>query len=349
MAFPSAANHGNLPNGNFSAVIYSKKVQKAFRKSSVVEDITNTDYFGEISSFGDSVRIIKEPEIAISSYKRGTQVVTQDIEDADFTLIIDQANYFAFKIDDIEAAHSHVNFMDLATDRAAYRLRDKFDGEVLGHLAGYEKNASGVWVARTAPAGTKADPAAGNDELLAANKLTTGAFLTGGTAANSIPTAVSGSGVVSPLAILNRMARLMDQRNIDSEGRWFVADPVFFEILMDENSKLINNDFAAGQDAGGILRNGRVVSGLIRGFRVYKSNNLPTLGTGPGTAGGGSTTNFGIVVAGHDSAVATAQQINKSESYRDPDSFADIVRGMQLYGRKILRPEALVTAAYNVA
>jgi hypothetical protein len=112
---------------------------------------------------------------------------------------------------------------------------------------------------------------------------------------------------------------------------------------------LINNDFAAGQDAGGILRNGRVVSGLIRGFRVYKSNNLPTLGTGPGTAGSGSTTNFGIVVAGHDSAVATAQQINKSESYRDPDSFADIVRGMQLYGRKILRPEALVTAAYNVA
>jgi hypothetical protein len=350
MAFPSAANHGNLPNGAFSPVIYSKKVQKAFRKSSVVEDITNTDYFGEIANFGDSVRIIKEPEIAIASYKRGTQIVPQDIDDADFSLIVDQASYFAFKIDDIEAAHSHVNFMDLATDRAAYRLRDKFDGEVLGHLAGFEKNASGVWVARTAPAGTKADPAAGADELLAAHKFTRSAFLSGGTATNSIPTAVTGSGVVSPLAIMNRMSRILDQKNVDTEGRWFVADPVFFELLMDENSKLINNDFAAGQDAGGILRNGRAVSGLIRGFRVYKSNNLPFLGTGPGTtAADGSASNYGLIVAGHDSAVATAQQINKTETYRDPDSFADIVRGMQLYGRKILRSEALVTAAYNVA
>ena len=350
MAFPSAQGHGNLPQGNFSPVIYSKKVQKAFRKSSVVEDVTNTDYFGEIANFGDSVRIIKEPEIAIASYKRGTQIVPQDIDDADFTLIVDQANYFAFKIDDIEAAHSHVNFMDLATDRAAYRLRDKFDGEVLGHLAGYEKNPSGVWVARSAPAGTKADPAAGSDELLAAQKFTRSAFLTGGTGTDSIPTAVTGSSVVSPLAIMNRMSRVLDQKNVDTEGRWFVADPVFFELLMDENSKLINNDFAAGQDAGGVLRNGRAVSGLIRGFRVYKSNNLPFLGTGPGTtAAAGSASNYGLIVAGHDSAVATAQQINKTETYRDPDSFADIVRGMQLYGRKILRSEALVTAAYNVA
>ncbi len=59
--------------------------------------------------------------------------------------------------------------------------------------------------------------------------------------------------------------------------------------------------------------------------------------------------NYGVIVAGHDSAVATAEQINKTETYRDPDSFADIVRGMHLYGRKILRPEALVTAKYNLA
>jgi hypothetical protein len=56
-----------------------------------------------------------------------------------------------------------------------------------------------------------------------------------------------------------------------------------------------------------------------------------------------------VIVGGQDSAVATAQQITKTESYRDPDSFADIVRGMHLYGRKILRPEALVTAKYNAA
>ena len=54
-----------------------------------------------------------------------------------------------------------------------------------------------------------------------------------------------------------------------------------------------------------------------------------------------------MIVAGHGSAVATAEQLSKTETYRDPDSFADIVRGMHLYGRKILRPEAIVTAKYN--
>lgn len=43
MAFPTASGYGNLPNGNFSSVIYSKKVQIAFRKSAVCEAITNSD------------------------------------------------------------------------------------------------------------------------------------------------------------------------------------------------------------------------------------------------------------------------------------------------------------------
>jgi hypothetical protein len=47
--------------------------------------------------------------------------------------------------------------------------------------------------------------------------------------------------------------------------------------------------------------------------------------------------------------VATAETITKTETYRDPDSFADIVRGMHVYGRKLLRPEAIVRAKYNVA
>ena len=63
MAFSAESGWGNLPNGNFSSVIYSKKVQLAFRKATVVGDITNSDYFGEISSQGDTVRIIKEPKI----------------------------------------------------------------------------------------------------------------------------------------------------------------------------------------------------------------------------------------------------------------------------------------------
>jgi hypothetical protein len=350
MAFPVANGYGNLPNGAFSPIIYSKKVQKAFRNTSVVEDITNTDYSGEIANFGDSVKIIKEPEITINSYARGTTLATQALTDADFTMVVDQANYFQFAIDDIEEAHSHVNFMDLATDRAGFRLRDEFDREVLGYLAGWEWTGS-VWQRRSAVSGTKQTAAAGVDELLAANKLDItdfgGSDLAVASEETSIPLAAGGGagGITSPLQVLNRIARKMDQSNVDTEGRWIVVDPVFAEILMDENSKLINRDFGGGEE----LRNGRM-PGTIRGFRVYKSNNLPYLGTGTDTTlSTGSETNFGIVVAGHDSAVATAEQIAKTESFRSPDTFADIVRGMQLYGRKILRSEALFTAAVNLA
>jgi hypothetical protein len=354
MAFPVASGYTNLPNGNFSPVIYSKQVQLAFRKASTIEDITNSDYFGEIAQMGDSVKIIKEPEVSVQAYNRGTQIAAQDLQDDDFSLVVDQANYYAFKIDDIEAAHSHVNFMTMASDRAAYRLRDQYDQDVLGYLSGFSQAAkhASASVARTTAPGTKADATAGADELLVINKLkksdfgnitTTGDF--------SIPLAprfpgaqTLSSTTVSPLMVIARMGRLLDQKFVDTQGRWIVVDPTFVEMLKDEDSRLLNSDFG-----GSGLMNGLILNNL-HGFRVYVSNNLPKIGTGPGTAGtANQNANFGVMVAGHDSAVATAQQITKTESYRDHDSFADIVRGMHLYGRKILRPEAIVTAKYNVA
>jgi hypothetical protein len=140
------------------------------------------------------------------------------------------------------------------------------------------------------------------------------------------------------------MGRLLDQQNVDSRGRWLVLDAVFMELLKDEDSRVLNAD-----QGGSGLQNGLVLNNL-HGFRIYQSNNLPSVGTGSGTSGSSNqNTNYGVIVAGHDSAVASAEQINKVESYRDPDSFSDIVRGMHLYGRKILRPEAIVTAKYNAA
>ena len=357
MAFATTGGHGNLPNGNFSSIIYSKKVQLAFRKSTVCGDITNSDYFGEIANQGDTVKIIKEPEVSVSAYTRGAQITAQDLDDADFSLTVDKANYFAFKMDDIEEAHSHVNFMDLATNRAAYRLADQYDQEVLGYLAGYKQsslNASADAV-NDQTNGTLAVSTAGTDELLTNMKLIKGSFgniTTSSAGDHSIPVAARLPGATalptayaSPAMVVARMGRLLDQQQVDTQGRWLVVDPVFMEILRDEDSRLFNADFG---ESGG-LRNGLVLNNF-HGFRVYTSSNLPSVGTGSGTTGtANQDANYGAIVAGHDSAVATAEQINKTESYRDPDSFADIVRGMHLYGRKILRPEGIVTAKYNAA
>jgi len=350
MAFGKAGGYTNLNAGVFSSVIYSKQAQLAFRKSSIVNAITNSDYFGEIANQGDTVRIIKEPEITVNAYLRGTTVSAQDLVDTDFSLVIDKANYFAFKMDDIEEQQSHVDFMAMSSNRAAYRLADGMDTEVLRYLAGYTA-ASAV---NTTVSGSVANTDAGTDELLADNKLDITSFgniTTTATAGDSIPVAprfggatAASTSTATPLQIIARMGRLLDQQNVDSRGRWLVLDPVFIEMLKDEDSRVLNADFG-----GSGLQNGLILNNL-HGFRIYASNNLPSVGTGAGTSGAtAQSTNYGVIVGGHDSAVATAEQINKVETYRDPDSFADIVRGMHLYGRKILRPEALVNARYNAA
>lgn len=351
MAFTAAAGWNNLPNGVFSPVIYSKKVQKSFRKKSVIQAITNNDYFGEIANFGDSVKIIKEPEITVVPYARGTQITPQDLEDSDFTLTIDRANYFAFKVDDIEVQQAHVNWETLASDRAAYKMAQAMDKDVLGYLAGYEQvYPSTTWTARTAAVGTNAQVTAGVDELLTEHLLIKSSFSSSGTGTNSIPVGVGGTYDATPLAVLNRMKRLMDEQSVDEDSRWVVVDPVFIELLNDEDSKLINNDYARDGNAGGMLRNGKVTEGKIRGFDVYSSQNLPTFGTGPATIStSGSSSNYGVIVAGHTAAVATAEQLTRTEKQRLINTFGDQVRGMHLYGRKILRPEALIRAKWNVS
>ena len=341
-------------DGNFSPIIYSKQAQIALRRAAVTNAITNNSYFGEIANQGDTVRIQKEPDVTVNALQRHTGISVEKLDDSDFSLTIDKANYFAFKMDDIEEQFANVDFTSLAADRAAYKMADAMDADVLSYLSGH--TAAGAHI--TATSGDAQHPTSGNltGELLTANHLDATDFgnLTiagSATAGDAVPlaprlpgaTALSAT-TVSPLTVLARMARKMDTANVDARGRWVVLDPVFVEMLKDEDSRMLNGDYG-----GAGLQNGLVLNN-IHGFRVYVSNALPAKGTGAGTSGvTAQSANYGVVVAGQDDAVASAEQINKVENYRDPDSFADIVRGMHLYGRKILRPEALITARYNAA
>lgn len=345
--FQSAVGYNQLQGGSWSPTIYSKKVQKQFRKTAVAKDITNTDYFGEIANFGDSVVIIKEPEITVTPYARGTQLNSQDLDDESFTLIIDRANSFQFDVDDIESKMSHVNWQEMASNRAAYKLADTFDRDLLGYASGYEYTAStATWAARTTAVGTKSESSADSDELLAIHKLTRATFVSGGSSSDSVAVGVSGTYDVTPLQIFNRVNTLFDLQNVDKDGRYAVVDPVFLEILMDENSKFMNHDYQTSE----ALSNGKVMSSKVRGFELYSSNNLPAIGTGPGTLdNNGSSSHYGVILFGQRAAVASAEQINKTEKFRSTDTFADVVRGLHLYGRKILRPQALARCWYNKA
>lgn len=342
--------------GNFSPIMYSKQAQIALRKASVVSAITNNSYFGEIANQGDVVRIQKEPDVTVNALERHTNISVQKLADSDFQLTIDKANYFAFKMDDIEEQFSHVDFVSLAADRAAYKMADSIDADILMYMTGTNP-ANGQYA--TTVSGTAQHPTSSelNGEFLKVNQLDMSDFsnittsASSSTTGDSVPVtprlpgaAARPNNVASPLQVIARMARQLDTQTVDSRGRYLVVDPIFVEMLKDEDSRLLNADFG-----GSGLMNGQVAAN-IHGFRVHVSNNLPSDGTGPGTSGvTAQDDNFGIILAGQEEAVATAEQINKVENYRDPDSFADIVRGMHLYGRKILRPQALVTCRYNAA
>jgi len=300
-------------NSYFLPAVYSKKVLNFFRKSSVAEAITNTDYAGEITAYGDTVRIIKEPVITVYQYERGQDVTQTKLTDQEVNLVVDTANAFKFIVDDIETSMSHVNFKEVASSSAAYALRDAFDEGVIATMF------AGV-------------PAASPNHILGsdnATDLAAGTF--DGTGNLDIGYA---SGEHDPIDVLSHMARLLDEQNIPEEGRWFLANPEFYEQLVQSSSKLLSVDFNAGQ---GSIRNGLVSSGKLRGFDMYKTNNIA------------ATTNAaGKCIAGHISSTCTAQTIVNTEVIRDPSSFGDIVRGLHVYGAKVLRGEALVSAFYGI-
>jgi len=294
-------------NGFFIPEVYSKKVQIALRKAAVAEAICNTDYMGEISSFGDTVNIIKEPQISVNDYTRGLAVTSTNLTDQELVLTIDQAKSFAFKLDDLEKRFSHVNFQAIASDNAAYKLRDAMDSNIM-------------------------------------TAISAGAGVTTGMGTTSVPIDIGfGSGEVDPLNQMALAAKELDENNVPEEGRWFVAAPEWYNVLSNTASKLLTVDFNAGQ---GSIRNGLVASGLLRGFQMYKSNNLPTNDlTGASPAG---TATQPEALFGHISAVSAASAMNKVETVRDTATFSDIVRGLMVWGRKVLRDDSVGKIIYVI-
>ena len=325
MAFDTAAGYANLPSGNFAPSIFSQKVLKFFRRASVAEDITNTDYTGEIENFGDTVNIIKEPTLTVSAYTRGSVVNPQDLADDQVTMTVDQANAFAFKIDDIEERHSHVNFEALATSSGAFALKRKFDANILQAMS----DGAGI--------------AGADDASLSGGLTTTNTAL--GTASAPINVETDDAGI----NLMLLMARVLDDQSVPEENRWFVAPPIFYEKMFQAGNKMAEVQVTG--DASSNLRNGLATPGTLAGFRCYKSTALnSTAGTDQVTLSGVATdASENVILAGHISSTSTASHIAKTEVVRSTESFSDVVRGLHVFGRKVLRPESIVRGVIDFA
>lgn len=339
-------NGVDAANSAWIPTIYSKKVLKIFRTASVVESITNNDFYGEISNYGDSVIIIKEPKMNIVDYARGEKLTSQAIDSDSMNLVLDQAKAFQFQVEDIEKKLSHIEWQGLAVSAASYDLKNDYDKAILGYMAdnvppaniiasaaGETAIASGV---TTGAAAFKKLAATGANVLRLQTKPTDADFEAGK--------------AMDPLDLLNKFNLKLDIAEVPEEGRWVVVDPGFLELAMRMDSNLMNRDTNSDMAS---IKNGLVSVSPIRGLKMYKTNNAPKLvaaaGTGvsvarPQTDGKLNDTGR-IILAGHMSAVATATAIVKTETFRSHEGFADVVRGLHVYGRGVVRSESLVAAA----
>ena len=306
-----ATGYQNLPSGNWVPAVYSQKVQKFFRRASVVEDITNTDYAGEIENFGDTVNIVKEPSITVSDYARGQTVNTQTLADDKLQLTVDQGSYFAFKVDDIEERQSHVNWEALATSSGAYSLKRNYDYNVLKYIYDNASTSAGN-------TGTDASP------------------IDGDAAADTLADVISAAKTV------------LDGNDVPEENRWFVAPPAFYKQLRKAGAKIMDQSVMADGGASS-MRNGMVTDRPLFGFRLYSTNAIAvSSGAASSKTFGSAGSNEYAFLYGHQGAVATANHIAKTELIRDPDSFSDIVRGLHVFGRKILRSDAVYSGVITI-
>jgi hypothetical protein len=310
MAFPTQAGQPTY-SGVFIPEIWSSKLVEKYYDQTVLAQISNTDYEGEIKNQGDRVKIRTKPTITIRDYKSDGALTLERPEGSSLELYIGIGKYFNTILDDVIDVQSDLNALSIWSDDAAQQLKITVDTDVLnGILGGMNASNKGVTAGRIT------------------SSLNLGATTTPLTIVSRSPTV----GQVEVLDLILRLAQALDEQNIPEEGRWIIL-PVW-AISMLKFSDL-RQAYLTGDNTSP-LRNGRV--GTIDRFTVYSSNLLPT-----GVAGGLAAGEF-AVYAGHAHGLTFASQINKMETLKSEMTFGTILRGLQVYGYQIVDGTALAQA-----
>lgn len=266
---------------NFIPEVWSASILEALRAKLVFPSLCNRDYEGDIREAGDTVHITGYDDVTVKKYTRGTNITVDAVTDANKgTLTIDQSDYFAFKVNDLDKVQAKADLTGNFTNSAAYNM-----------ALNVEKYISGLMdKAATAPAKT-----------------------------------ISATTPSDAYLAVVEARKQLDKQNVPTEGRWIVVSPDFYALLLQDSR------FIEGTEAGhNTLLNG--VVGSVSGFTVVESNNVPTVSGKPSKQS---------IIAGTNAATTFAQQVNKVEAMRMQDDFADMVRGLDLYGGLVVRPECL--------
>jgi len=300
---------------NFKPSIWSKVILAAEKKALVFggPGIVNNDYEGEISGPGNTVHITQFGDPIISAYAPNETITYQELDDAGMELLIDQRYYFGFTIDDVDKRQAAGDMQAYLEDRAAYKLADTADQ----FIAGLYVNTAYPNILETT---SNAVVATGNgsSSVTTNNCITVNTY--GGSTTNPADFYLK---VVLPLKVK------LDEAYVPQQGRYLVIPPWAMALLEQTQAFVV----VATPQQMEIFQNGLV--GRVAGFDVYVTNNAIQCDT---------TNNGWVVQAGHPMAITFAEQIVQTEALRLQTTFADAVRGLHVYGAKVVRPDHIAVA-----
>ena len=288
-------------SGNFIPEIWSGKLIENFYDATVLAAISNTDYEGEIRQHGDTVNIRTTPEITIKTYVKGQTLSVENPDKPKLQLVIDKGEYFACVEDDVDKVQSDIALMDTWSKDASERMKIKIDQRVLTDIL---PDISAL------NKGANAGRISGNINLG-----TTGT-----------PAALTKDGASSTIAVLDYIVDLgtvLDEANAPEGDRFLIIPAKMAGMIKKSDLR----DASLSGDGTSILRNGRI--GMIDRFTIYMSHNLSV------TSGKYS------IIAGHKMGMTFASQMTNMETIRSESTFGNIIRGLQVYGYKVVKPEAL--------
>lgn len=312
-------------SGTFIPTIWSAKLNAKFYAASTFASICNKNWEGDIANLGDKVVINNIPSLTITDYVVGGNLSYQTPTPNTIEMQVDRAKAFAFQVSDVLDYQAKPELMSMFSDDASQQMRVVMDSTCI-----YRTFSNGAAANQGNNAGVKS-----------------GLFVLGtGTA----PVALTAANVLQKVL---ELASVLDEQNVPDSGRWLLIDPLTRTLLLQSN---IAQAYLTG-DATSPVRNGLI--GRIDRFDIYVSNNLPyaVSNTTNWVSGDGSeaTTSSGgspavrrrAIIAGHTTAIAFASQMAKTETLRNPTDFGDLVRGLNIFGHKVVKPEALALAVVN--
>ena len=264
---------------NFIPTVWSENLYQALDKKYIAVANCNRDFEGDIAEQGSVVKICGVGNISIGKYTKNADMNDpQTLSDNVRELMIDQAKYFNFQIDDIDRAQSTPKLMDAAMKIAASNLANDADRYIFNLY----------------------------DEIN--YKITQEA---------TVDTILD--------TILKAREHLAEQNVSDFSEVVLEIAPWVATILLKAKIALETDNTAA-------LQNGYL--GSIGGVPIYVSNNIAyELADGQRHA---------FCYMRTKRAIAFAEQLSEVEAYRPEKRFADAVKGLHLYGAKVIYPYELI-------